>query len=190
MKFIISPRISSNLTQNEHELLEKDMQMLGEFVKGTDTDIYVVGGVALGLTEGKFYRNPSDFDIAVFYNDLGNFCDHVESKGYGFVRKIGHTHISPKYDLGIFSEIDSDQIKENNSHRYQRILRKKSSPIQKIDGRADLLDFYLLQDQGDKIYLMEYDISVPKEKFFPIQKHSLDNGTGLLVPNLEYRSYL
>lgn len=71
-----------------------------------------------------------------------------------------------------------------------RILRKTPWPIQAINNRADFIDFYFIQDHGDEIFLMGFDVSVPKKDFLPIKKHVLGNGTELMFPNITYRRHL
>lgn len=117
MKLVVTKKRSRYLSGNEEDLLKSEMQSLGKLFSHFNKDVYVVGGLSIGLTEGRFYRNPQDFDIALFQEDFPKFHEYMKSRGYGFVIKTGHTHISPKHDLNMYSEVDLNQIIDKKIRR-------------------------------------------------------------------------
>lgn len=188
MEFLLVYRHNKPLTDDEERKLKKEIVELGEFTSGFDKNVYVVGGISIGLAEGKFYRNPHDIDIAVFNEDLEDFYDYFSSKGYVLVRKIGFTHVSPQYDLRIVSETEPDKVRKMYGNNLSlNILRGDKKSLQKINKRTDFLDLFLLEDRGNTIYLPRYDVIIPKEEFLPGKECPLENGTKLLIPNLEHR---
>jgi hypothetical protein len=189
MKFVIAHRKdikNKPLTSKDHELLKEDINHLGAFLKGTDVDVYLVGGVAVALEEGKFHRNHRDFDLAIFSKDLENFYAYLKSKGYCFIRKNSYTHISPRYDLNLISEISPEKI--NNKQGHFKVLQRTPRIIKKVKNRMDYFDLFLLEDREDWIYLTANGVNVPRDEFFPARSYPLENGTELLIPNLKYRS--
>jgi len=185
MKFLISPR-KKFLDERASQQLNREIETLGEFVCGAGMDVYLVGGVAVALTVGNFYRNHSDFDLALFDRNLGDFYEYCSSRGYELVTREGFPslHISPFHHLYVVSETDPRRAL-NKAQTRLRILLKGEGLVRMLRSRTDYIDLFLLQERGRYIRSAEYGVDIPKEEFFPVQNFSVKNGFRLSVPNLK-----
>ncbi len=186
MKVVINP-IRKNFDKNAITTLEQDLQQLGDFVKGAEVDIYLVGGVAIALTIGHFYRNHQDFDLAIFSEDLDKFYKYITSKSYEMVTRHLSKQTSLGYHLNLVSKTNPQMVLEKNQN-YLRFLRRDHHIIQYTGNRMDYVDLFLLRKKEKTVYLVEHNLDIPSEEFFPVRSHALRSGSSLLIPNLAYRT--
>ena len=185
MKAVISPR-RKNFDKKNISILEKELSLFSQFLSGIQSETFLVGGLAVALKYGKFYRSNKDFDIAIFDSDLEQFYCNIQNQGYGIYQRQQCGHISPWQHLSILKFLTTKEILDGK-HTKLRVLKETTSPLQFTQSRQDYFDLFLLKKNETTVELLEQGISVPKEEFFPLTHINYDGVGDFVIPNFQYR---
>jgi hypothetical protein len=184
MKLLFGP-VRDSFDRQEVNTLGKDLEELAKFIEGSGLEVYLVGGVAVALTVGDFYRNHHDFDLALFVKDLDKFHQFLRSMNYLLVKRHFSANVSPGHRIYCVSETTPDRVHEKNQSRL-RLLRQNRKRIHYLPNRMDYIDLFLLDEHENYIHLLEHGQFVPKNEFYPIATHLTNKGK-IFIPNIKYR---
>lgn len=186
MKVILTPRFQG-FSKEQQKDLEKDLDSLADFSTKTKNLPYLVGGVAIALHVGEFYRNHRDFDLALFEQDLKGFYDLSTQAGYEFYHSHFATHISKEKHMIIGSKTNPKKIKKRARGCFA-VVPKERGLVQEVD-RGNYFHVYLLREQFGGIYLVKNNLQIDKSDFFPVVNHERETGV-IRLPNMKYKSLL
>lgn len=76
--------IPEPISDQRKEELENEIGDVAKIFNGYGRPWFTAGGTALELVEGKLTRDHQDNDIAIFYEDVGDFFGYTTQLGYEF----------------------------------------------------------------------------------------------------------
>ncbi|MBM3860593.1 MAG: hypothetical protein FJ395_13210 [Verrucomicrobia bacterium] len=156
-------------------LLEKDLHSTGLL----DNDfVLLVGGIALALHAGEYYRLHADIDLAVFETDIPRFHALAKRNGFTIAERIATGHVSSQYDVSIVRKVSAQKTGTSKHIRAIRNLR----PFM-FSRRDSFLDVFVYVPNSGFVDAPHYDFRFPKERFFPITRKTLSSGLVLNIPN-------
>lgn len=65
IKFVIRP-VHRPMNKFASEILLKELSIVKSLFQDISSKVYLVGGVGMAIRQNKFYRNHTDFDVAVY----------------------------------------------------------------------------------------------------------------------------
>lgn len=156
-------------------LLEQELQDTGLL----DNDfVLLVGGIALSLHAGDYYRLHSDIDLAIFEADIPRFCALAERNGYTIAERLATGHLSPLYDFSFVRPLPTERIITSKHTRVIRNLR----PLMMAD-RSTFLDVFVYAPNGKFVEVPHYNLRFPNERVFPITQKTLPSGLTVNLPS-------
>jgi len=178
MALIIHPRRFKMYRKPSAEqiaLLERDMQSTGLL----DNDfVLLVGGIALSLHAGDYYRSHADIDLAIFEPDIPRFHALAERNGFTVTERVATGHASRRYDYSFVRRLPPERTSSSRHIRAIRNLR----PFM-LSSRDSFLDVFVYIPNGTFVHAPDYNVRFPKERVFPITRKILSSGFVVNVPN-------